>query len=152
MKRYFKGDIGRRGTAVVEFGLALPLLALLFMGIFQYGYTIWVYNRLVTAVKNGAVMASRLDYDGYASGAAFTTQVRNMVVFGDPNGGGRPLAPNLSTGNVVVTSTKDILGLPKIITVRISGYRVSAVVRTYTFERPTLSVRYMGSYHLLPGL
>lgn len=43
-----------RGQELVEFALILPLLLLLLVGIFEFGYVVFVQNTLSNAVREGA--------------------------------------------------------------------------------------------------
>jgi len=43
-----------RGQELVEFALILPLLLLLIVGIFEFGYIVFAYNTLSNAVREGA--------------------------------------------------------------------------------------------------
>ncbi|MGC9361190.1 MAG: TadE/TadG family type IV pilus assembly protein [Anaerolineae bacterium] len=44
----------QRGQELVEFALILPLLLLLMVGIFEFGYVVFAYNTLSNAVREGA--------------------------------------------------------------------------------------------------
>lgn len=136
---------GQRGNAAVEFALSFVLIWTLFTGVFQFGYSMYVYDSLATAVAGGARYASHVDFDD--PGHNFVTQVKNMTVYGDPNGTGNPLAPGLTAGLVSVTWTTDTMGVPQTITVGISSYTAQAIFHNYTFtNKPQVTVRYIGSY------
>lgn len=139
------GRKGRRGNAAIEFALSFSLLWACFAGVFQFGYTLFVYNGLNAAVAAGARYASRVDFD--APNHRFVTAVQNVVVTGSPDGGGTPLVPHLSTANVDVSWTLDSKGVPQTITVSIQRYTVNAVFTTFNFSnKPSLTVRYSGVY------
>lgn len=89
-----------RGSAIVEFSLAIPLMVSLFLGTFQFGYAYYVYNELEQAVRAGARYASLRSYD-----ANYDTAVKNVVVYGDPapSGSPTPVVKGLGLGNVEVT-------------------------------------------------
>jgi Flp pilus assembly protein TadG len=46
-----------RGQSLVEFALALPIILLLFMGIFDFGRAIFAYNTVSNAARDGARVA-----------------------------------------------------------------------------------------------
>jgi hypothetical protein len=46
-------DDGRRGQALVEFALIVPLFVLMMIGIFEGGRAIFTYNALSNAVREG---------------------------------------------------------------------------------------------------
>ncbi len=137
--------LSQRGNAILEFALSFTLLWTVFSGVFQFGYSMYVYNSLANAVTEGAHYAARVDFD--SPGHTFVNQVKNMVVYGSPTGGGTPLAPGLSTGQVSVIWTADASGVPQTITVGISSYTVNAIFHNYAFtNKPRVTVLYLGSY------
>jgi Flp pilus assembly protein TadG len=147
-------DAGRRrrrgGNAVVEFAIGIGLLVTTFSGVYQFGYTFYVYDLLQSAVRQGARYGSLADYDGGLSGgAAFTNNVRNMVVYGTtaPASGALPVAPGLKNGNVIVTPLLDSQGVPSRITVQIDDFSINALFTTFTLSgKPKCSFDYTGRY------
>ena len=97
-----------RGHAVVELAFVWTFLWLLITGVYQFGNAFFIYNRLEAATSNAAMLGSRMNYDLADSGASFTTQVKQMAVYGDPGGGSTPLVPSLTTANVNVNVTKSV--------------------------------------------
>lgn len=156
-----KAKKGERGNAMIEFALSSLVLVTLFIFTFQFGYTFYIYNRLQTAVRNGARDASvRKFYGGNAASiTAFKDKVKNMVVYSDPNppNGTPPIAPGLTTAAVTVNIT-DAAGtaasstvIPNRVLVFISNYQLNALSRTYTFTtKPVEAFPYVGLY--LPTL
>ncbi len=152
---------GERGNAMIEFALSSIVLVTMFLFTFQFAYTFYIYNRLQTAVRNGARDASvRKFYAGDAASITkFQTKVKNMVVYGDPNppNGAPPVAPGLTTAAVTVniTNAAGTAGsstvIPDRVLVYISNYTLNALVRTYTFtSKPVEAFPYVGLY--LPTL
>src|ERR1700686_3786108 len=115
-----------RGNAVVEFALGWSLLWLLFAGVYQVGYSFYVYNTLMISVANAAELGSKLGYDT-ASPATYTTDLKNMVVYGDETAGTKAIVPNLTTANVNVSVSLDSAGIPRDVTVTITGYAINAL-------------------------
>jgi Flp pilus assembly protein TadG len=139
--------LARRGSSLLEFALATGILVPLFTGTFQFGYTLYVYNDLQSAVRGGARYASMRSYDSANStpSAGFLTAVRNMVVYGNPNGTGQPVAPGLSPSNVEVLPNMNGAA-PESITVQITGYTVNAVFTRFTFNgKPGTTFPYTGT-------
>jgi Flp pilus assembly protein TadG len=131
----------RRGTSMVEFAIAFPMLFAFFSGTFLFGYSFYIYNRLGNAVRNGARYASTLTY---ASGSstpttAYLTAVKNMVIYDNPAGGTTPVIPGLDASkvNVSVTWTSS---RPTAIRVAISGYTINAVIGSFTLTGKPFSV------------
>src|SRR5271167_2018146 len=94
----------RRGSAILEFAVATTILVPLLVGTFQFGYTLYVYNNLDSAVRGGARYASLRSYDSATAtpSPAFSSAVKNMVIFGNPEGTGLPVAAGIGAANVEV--------------------------------------------------
>src|SRR5438552_12891687 len=97
---------GRRGNAMLELAFSVSVLVPAFVGTFQFGYTFHVYNNLNSAVRGGARYGSMQSYDSGTStpSTAFSTAVKNMVVYGNSAGTGSPVTPGLTTDNVQVVA------------------------------------------------
>ena len=142
------GRRGRRGNALVEFALSFGLLFAVFAGVFQFGYVYYVYNTLESAVRGGARYASLRVYDSATStpSSAYLTAVRNMVVYGNPSASGQALAPGLTPEKVSVTVAME-KKVPARITVAITNYTVSAVVRSFTLaDKPRVTFPFTGRF------
>jgi hypothetical protein len=136
---------GRRGSAAVEFAVSFAALWAIFAGVFQFGYSMYVYNSLAAAVADAALFAARTDFDD--PDHLFVTRLKNLVVYGSPGGGTQPLAPGLKPDYVRVSWTRDASGYPLTITISISGYSLDAVFSRYTFDnRPRTTVPFLGTY------
>jgi Flp pilus assembly protein TadG len=145
---------------MIEFALSATVLAGLFAGVFQIGYTFYAYNVLEYAVRGGAQYASMQPYDfkSKTPGTAFLTAVQNMVVYGDANplAGAAPVLNGLTPSNVQVTvaggSADGTLTAPVSMTVSISGYRIDSVFSTTTLTgRPSVTFPYTGPYTGIPA-
>jgi Flp pilus assembly protein TadG len=135
----------RSGMAMVEFALAFGLLWLLLSGCFRLGYSIYLYQSLLNTVSGAARFAARVDFD--EPNHNFVGLVRNMAVYGNPAGGATPLVPGLATGNIAVSWTLDVKGVPATITVDVTDYSVNAVFQSFTWSgKPSITVHYVGSY------
>jgi Flp pilus assembly protein TadG len=132
---------------MVEFAIGATVLVLLFTGIFQYGYTFYVYNCLQNAVRAGARYASRETYDSASStpSSNFASSVKNMVIYGDPNAtSGATVVPGLTNANVGLTVTFTS-GVPRKMTVAITGYTLNAVLKTFTLtNKPQATMPFVG--------
>jgi Flp pilus assembly protein TadG len=140
-----------RGSVFVEFALSSILLIAVFTGTFQFGYTFYVYNSLLTAVNVAARYASlhSLTNNGDATiPASFRTDVQNIAVYGTatPAGNAQPVAPGLTINNINVTVNFDQTNKPATVSVSLTGYEVDAI-RTFTFTgKPLVQMDYFGSY------
>ena len=140
----------RRGSAMVEFALSATLLTSVFLGVFQFGYSLYQYNELVNAVRAGTRYASLQKISNAGNGvlsSGYTDAVRNMVVYGSPTGGTTPVVPGLTTGNVQVQVGFDTRFVPRSVTVRVTSYQINAVVRTFTVtNKPVFTMPFFGQY------
>src|SRR5260221_2332421 len=133
----------QRGNAILEFAIAFSLLWACFAGLFQLGYTFFVYNSLLTSVANAAELGSKMNYDT-ANTTAFTDAVKNMVVYGDTSTGTNPIVVGLSTANVRVDVNPED-SMPTDVTVTIQNYTIDAVFTQFTFSgKPRATAIYIG--------
>jgi Flp pilus assembly protein TadG len=144
----------RRGTAVVEFALGSGIFVALFAGTFGFGHTFYTYNKLETAVRNGARYGALLVYESNATttdsapSSDFVTAVQNVTAFGDPNppSGTAPVVSGLTASNVAVTVTF-ANGQPDTVRVHIRNYQVRSLFRNWTANRkPVASFGFMGRF------
>lgn len=136
----------RVGTAIVEFALGSGVLFAMFAGTFQFGYTFLQYNRLQSAVAQGARFASLIPYDSTttAPSTAFLAAVHNMTLYGSPTAGTSPVVRGLTPGNVSLTVTFKN-GVPSAMTVAIAGYTIDSVFKTITLSnKPRVTYPYQG--------
>ena len=141
-----------RGNALIEFALSFVLLFSLFAGIFQFSYSFYVYNTLVTAVREGARYASLKPYDSTSvtPTSAFLTAVQNMVIYGDatPAQGAKPVVAGLTNSNVTVVPTGGASGTltaPTQISVSITNFRVDSAFGAWTLmNKPNATFPYTG--------
>jgi hypothetical protein len=139
----------RRGNSVIEFALTFTFLFPLFAGTFQFGYAMFQYNKLVNAVRAGARYASVETYDSATStpSTQFVSQVKNVVIYGDPNppSGAFPVVPGLTSDNVEVVVTF-VRSVPDSITVRLRDYRLDAAFGAIRLNLPRATFSYAGRY------
>lgn len=137
---------GRAGNIMIEFALGSGILVMAFVGTFQFGYTFLQYNNLQNAVARGARYASLIPYDSTttAPSAAFSSAVKNMVLYGSSTAGTSPALPGLTTTNVNLTVTF-ANGVPSAMTISISGYSINSIVATSTLtNKPKVTYAYQG--------
>jgi Flp pilus assembly protein TadG len=141
---------------MVEFAVSSILLMAVFTGTFQFGYTFFVYNKLLIGVRSAARYASLksiANENNQQIPNSFTTDVKNMAVYGtiSPGQSDAPVAPGLSTSNIDVAVTFAGIGTPQNhpteVRIRVVNYQVNAIFRVFTFtNRPSLTMPYLGSY------
>jgi Flp pilus assembly protein TadG len=134
-----------RGNALVEFAISFGLLWLVFAGVFQFGYSFYVYNALQTATSDAAQLGAKMNYDT-SHPELFTTSLANMVVYGNTTvpDGAKPIVLGLTTANVNV-SVNPASAMPTDITITITNFQVDVVFTKFTFDgKPRATAAYMG--------
>jgi Flp pilus assembly protein TadG len=139
------------GHAMIELAVSAAVMISCLGGTFQFGYTFYVYNQLVTAVGNGARYAAQRTYRAAtpADVEKGNAAIRNMVVFGDaqPASDAAPVVKGLTTAQVDVKWGPEETGAPSTVTVAIKNYTVDAVFKTFTFAgRPAVEFPHVGRY------
>lgn len=152
MKRRQK--VAAAGTALVEFSLAVPLLTLLFLGTFQYGYAFFLYSELEKSVRAGARYASVRTYspptvtagaDPSTGDPAYVDAIRDTVMYGDILTRDITVVPNLQPGNVVVTMP-EYNAQPIRVRVCINGYSVGFFWPAQMNNKPCVEFPYVGNF------
>src|ERR1700694_1182742 len=85
-----------RGSTLVEFAVGATVFLTILFAVLEFGRALWVHNALADAARRGARYA-------VVHAAADSASVKNVVVYGDPAGGGNPLVDNLAPSHVNVT-------------------------------------------------
>lgn len=109
-----------RGSTLVEFAIGVTVFVTAMFAVLEFGRALWVHNALTDAARRGARYATM-----HSSGDV--DAVKNVVVYGDPAGGGLPMLSDLSTANVDVTYNN--FGLNDgTVSVKITNYQFHFVV------------------------
>lgn len=137
----------QRGHAILELALSAGVMVACLGATFEFGYTFYTYNQLVTAVGNAARYAAVRPYrsDPEAAKAA----IRNMVVYGTPkpSPSASPVVRDLHPENVNVDWTLDSAGSPEAVHVAIENYHLDALFGTFDFSRrPSVEFPFVGRY------
>ena len=106
-----------KGASLVEFSIAAMVFLTAMFAVIEFGRALWVHNALSDAARRGARYAVTHSADSAA-------QVRNVVVYGDENGGETPMIPNLTPDNVTVEYTN----------FAVNGGRVTVSITEYEFQ------------------
>ena len=139
-----------KGHAMLELAISAGVMVTCLVGTFQFGYTFYTYNQLVTAVGNGARYAAQRTYcSGSEDVERGNAAIRNMVVYGDaqPAREAAPVVPKLTPAEVDVRWDLAGNGTPLNVNVAIKGYTTDAIFRSFTFDgRPSVQFPYVGKY------
>lgn len=133
-----------RGHAMIELAFSAAVMVACIAGTFQFGYTFFVYNQLVTAVGNGARYAATRAYQPQDA-ENINQEIRNLVVFGEPrpDPGARPVVSGFAPENVDVEWSLDS-GAPSAVVVSIHNFSIDAVFAKFTFNgRPGVEFPYV---------
>jgi Flp pilus assembly protein TadG len=126
----------RRGNAMLEFALSSAVLIPMMAATFQFGLAFYQYNKLQSAVREGARYAALRTYDSASAtpSAAFSSAVANMVVYGSPAGGTTPVVTGVQTSNVNI-GVAMVNGVPSTMTVWIDSFDYRCGVQKIPLER-----------------
>ena len=127
---------------MLEFAVSFVIVLSLFAGTFQWGYTFYVYNTLVSQVRAGARYASSQSFDSNTEAA-----VKNVVVYGQANPApdAEPCVTGLTTSNVSVNASPT----DQTVTVSITGFTINSVFGRFPLEgRPNATFPYAVSLGL----
>jgi Flp pilus assembly protein TadG len=140
--------VNRKGNSIIEFALSAAVLFTLLGGTFELGYGMFSYNRLQQAVRAGARYASLRSYDSATATPtnAFLTAVRNVVIYGTPEGGATPVVNGL-TPEQVQLSVEVNGSVPTTMTIRITGFPIRTIFTNVQLTgKPAASFPYGGRY------
>ena len=115
----------RRAVAAVEFAILAPMLTLVMVGVFEFGYYLNQSTDLDKSLRVGAMLAARSDLP--LSGTTQTT-IANLVKTGTIDGSADFVVPGWSNGSssfAVTTSTHTASG---------TDYEVIRVVASVPYE------------------
>lgn len=121
-----------RGVAAVELGLTMVPVLILTFGVTEYGRAIFTYNAIDKAARD----AARYMTAPPPASVDPAADARNLVVYGNVEGTGAPLAPDLATRMVQIclacdsshTAVPTGSGVVNLVTVRITGYVYNSIV------------------------
>jgi Flp pilus assembly pilin Flp len=108
----FKQD--ETGATLVEYAIGASVVIMAIFGVLEFGRALWAHNALSDAARQGARYAV-LHPEGDPG-------VKNVVVYGDPDGGTQPLLPEMTIDNVIVTYSGDFSVNSGTATVTITNY------------------------------
>jgi TadE-like protein len=83
-----------RGSTLLEFAIGATVFLTAMFAVLEFGRALWIHNALADAARRGARYAVINVQD--------EAKVKNVVVYGDEDGGTKPLVDNLGVGNVSV--------------------------------------------------
>ena len=112
-----------RGATLVEYAICASIFIMAVFAVLEFGRALWAHNALTDAARRGARYAVLHSPTGTED-----TRIKNVVVYGNPDGGTKPLLPGLSTANVQVSRTTNFSVNSGTATVSITGYQFKFVL------------------------
>ena len=138
-----------QGLQLVEAAIVIPIFLLLFAATAEFGRYFYEYTTLAKGTRAGAryLVTAQLS-------AAEKTNVKNIVVFGNPSGTGDPILPGLDIGDVEITQAGGPAITPHTVTVKIVGYEYEPIFDLGLFTKnddlslniavsPSVTMRYL---------
>ena len=117
----FKQD--EKGSTLVEYAIGATVFVMAVFAVLEFGRALWAHNALTDAARQGARYASL-----HMPGGAEDTNIKNLVVYGNKDGGTKPIVPGLTTGMVQISRTGDFSVNSGTATVKITGYQFQFVL------------------------
>ncbi len=145
------------GSALAELALLAPVFGILLAGTSYFGFAFYSYNRLERAVHDAGRYASTRTLLMTSNGITqFQTQVRNVVVYGSPEGGDTLSSPRLTnTADVTVqilnrdgsAAVASQAPRPERIRITITSWSIPGSFRTVTLSnKPSVDFPFIGRY------
>ena len=137
----------QRGHAMIELALSAGVMLACFSGVFEFGYTFYTYNQLVSAVGNGARYAALRSYRSDSEKAK--AAIQNMVVYSQatPGPDAVPVVKGLKPEHVKVEWRQDGPGAPEAVQVSIEHYKLDALFGAFEFHgKPAVEFPFVGRY------
>ena len=111
----------QKGVALIELALIIPLLLLLTFITTEFGRAMFEYNAITKSTRDA------VRYLTFQTPGTRITEARNLIVYGNPGGTGRPLVRGLTLANVPAATccTWQLTGTNPVIntvTVRVTNY------------------------------
>lgn len=117
----FKQD--EKGSTLVEYAIGATVFIMAVFAVLEFGRALWAHNALTDAARRGARYAVL-----HQPNSGEDANIKNLVVYGNVDGGTQPLLPGLSTANVTVSRTSDFSVNSGTATVSITGYEFQFVL------------------------
>jgi Flp pilus assembly protein TadG len=120
MFRSTKNRRDERGATLLEFAIGATVFLTAMFAVIEFGRALWTHNALSDAARRGARYAVNHPASDVAG-------VQNVVVYGDPAGGSKPVVNDLTTSNVQVQYSNFGLGAGTV-SVSITNYKFQFVI------------------------
>ena len=112
-----------RGSTLVEYAIGATVFILATFAVLEFGRAVWAHNALSDAARQGARYAVL-----HRSNSDEDTHIKNLVVYGNIDGGTEPILPGLTTDNVKIARSGDFSVNAGTVTVSIDKYKFEFVL------------------------
>ena len=154
------------GVATIEFAVTAAFFLMMLLAVFSGGYLFWAHNALVEATRRGARYAAnqcKPDLSGCPDSDTTIERVRNVTIYGNPEGTGSPLIQSLQPENVTIeysANTAPEGQLPNdfgtargTVSVKIESYNFNFVLSPVPITMPPYQTTVVGeSAGFIPGV
>ena len=113
----------RRGSAVIEFALFVPMFLIVVVGVVEYGRVLAQTNAIEKGMRAGAMIAAR---SAYPLTDAQTERILNIVRTGNINGTLPYLVPGWAEASAAVTIETDLFNSAGVVNLPV--FRIEATV------------------------
>jgi Flp pilus assembly protein TadG len=111
-----------RGTQLIELAIVLPIFLFVFGAAAEYGRYFYEYTTLDKAARAGSRYLTTAPVSG-----AEDAKAKNIVVYGNAAGTGKPVVNGLTPAHVVITREGGAPSVPQTVKVQILGYKYQPV-------------------------
>jgi len=112
-----------RGIQLVEAAIVVPIFLVLFAATAEFGRYFYEYTTLAKAARAGVRYLCTAPTEPIEDSTA-----KNIVVYGNPEGTGSPILPNLALSHVVITRQGgQVATIPETVTISIAGYQHQSI-------------------------
>jgi hypothetical protein len=118
--RSTKNRRDERGATLLEFAIGATVFLTAMFAVIEFGRALWTHNALSDAARRGARYAVNHP-------ASDVVGVQNVVVYGDPAGGSKPVVNDLTPANVQVLYSNFGLGAGTV-SVSITNYKFQFII------------------------
>lgn len=110
-----------KGVQLVELAIVLPILMVLCGGVVEFGRYFYEYTTAAKGARAGArYLASK---SATSLGTNWQANAKNLVVYGNTAGSGKPILPGLSPANVDVQYSGGVTAVPDLVKISIVNYQ-----------------------------
>ncbi|HEX8651859.1 MAG TPA: TadE family protein [Pyrinomonadaceae bacterium] len=129
-----KREADERGATLLEFAIGATVFFTAMFGVLEFGRALWTHNALSDAARRAARYAIN-EPASTPAGKRVTgenvgpsvTAIKNVAVYGNPEGTGQPLVNNLATENIKIAYSNFGLGDGSV-SVTITNYKFQFIV------------------------